>query len=67
MADNMVLLNPNVNVKVGNKPFGERKFLYADSPLLLTQEVADYEKWGPNQIDQRQDKLAELAPKIWSV
>jgi hypothetical protein len=64
---NMVLLNPNVNVKIGNKPFTERKPIYASSPLVLTQEVADYEEWGPIQIDQRQTRLADLAPKIWAL
>lgn len=64
---NTVLLNPNVNVKIGNKSFAEKKLIYAASPLILTQEVAEYDDSGPVQIDQRQDKLANLAAKIWAI
>jgi hypothetical protein len=64
---NMVLLNPNVNVKIGNKSFAEKNLIHAASPLILTQEVAEYDDSGPVQVDQRQDKLANLAAKIWAI
>jgi hypothetical protein len=49
---------------IGNKLFAEKKLIYAASPLVLTQEVADYDDWGPVQIDQRQARLADLAPRF---
>ncbi len=62
---NMVLLNPEVNAKIGNKSFLEKKKVFAGSPLLLTQAISKFAKWGPNEIDERQELLAELAVKVW--
>jgi len=63
---NMVLLSPTENVKLGTKPFKEKRKVYAQSPLLLTQSVGGYRDWGPTHIDEWQEQLAELAVKIWS-
>ncbi|MGH6848082.1 MAG: DUF262 domain-containing protein [Methylocella sp.] len=62
---NMVLLSPAENVKLGTRPFKEKRMVYAQSPLLLTQAVSSYRDWGPTQIDEWQEHLAELAVKIW--
>jgi len=63
----MVLLNPEQNVKLGNKGFEEKRAIYAASPLLMTQQIGGYLTWGPDEIDQWQERLAELAVKIWPV
>lgn len=62
---NMVLLNPDDNTKIGGKGFIEKRVIYAKSPLLLTQEVGSFPQWGPSEIDQWQETLANLAVKIW--
>ena len=62
---NMVLLNPDVNAKIGGDGFAEKKKVFAKSPLLLTQAVSKFAQWGPAQIDERQEALADLAVKIW--
>jgi hypothetical protein len=62
---NMVLLNPTTNVTLGTKPFSEKKLVYVQSPMLLTQAVGRFANWGPSEIDERQEALAELAIKIW--
>lgn len=62
---NMVLLSPTENVKLGTRPFNEKRKVYAQSPVLLTQAVGSYKDWGPTQIDEWQEHLAELAVKIW--
>jgi hypothetical protein len=62
---NMVLLSPDDNVKLGNKAFSEKKKVYVKSPPLLTQTVGGYAAWGPTEVDQWQEQLAELAVKIW--
>lgn len=64
---NMILLNPDENVKLGTKPFSEKRKVYARSPLLLTQAVGKYKEWGPLQIDEWQEHLAELASEIWPI
>ena len=62
---NMVLLNPEENVKLGNKSFGDKRKVYAKSPLLLTQKVGKFSKWGPEEIDDWQDQLSDLALQVW--
>jgi hypothetical protein len=64
---NMCLMGSQVNVKIGNKTFQEKKPFFKDSPFLTTQEIATYEKWGPEEIKDRQEKLANLAPKVWPI
>jgi hypothetical protein len=64
---NLVLMKAMDNVKIGNKGFGEKKDFYRRSPFLTTQWVAEYSQWGPDEINNRQSKLAELAPKVWPI
>jgi hypothetical protein len=62
---NMVLLNPDANVKIGGKSFADKKKVFAVSPLLLTQAVSKFPHWSPAEIDKRQEALADLAVKVW--
>ena len=64
---NLVLMKAMDNVKIGNKGFEEKKDFYRRSPFLTTQWVAEYSQWGPDEINNRQSKLAELAPKVWPI
>jgi hypothetical protein len=61
----MTLLDPTENCDVGNKGFKDKQLVYAQSSLVLTQEIANAPDWGPAQIDERQGKLADLALEIW--
>lgn len=62
---NMVLLNAKQNVEIGNGVFDQKKPILAASPFILTSQVAEFEKWTQLEIEQRQLRLAELAPKVW--
>ncbi len=62
---NMVLLNPQQNVKLGNASFEEKKIEFKESTLLTTQGVGEYGEWGPNQIDKRQQSFAGIVSEIW--
>jgi hypothetical protein len=62
---NMALLPPGENVAIGNRSFEERKPVYGRSGLVLTQQLAEYEQWGPAEIDRRQRLLAEYAIRTW--
>ena len=64
---NMALLNPEANVGGGNKSFNEKLPIYKASPLLLTQAIAQYGTWGPDEIDLRQAKMADIAPLVWAL
>ncbi len=64
---NMTLLDPTKNVELGNLSFEEKKKIYQDSPLLITQEIAKVTPWGPEEIDKRQEVFANDALKIWTI
>jgi hypothetical protein len=64
---NIVLLRATDNVKVGNKAFTEKKKAYKISPFKTTQWVAEYKQWDFKDINHRQKRLAELAPKVWPI
>jgi len=64
---NIVLMKAPDNVKMGNKSFTEKKKVYKASPFRTTQWVSEYKKWGVEEINHRQKRLAELAPKVWPI
>jgi hypothetical protein len=64
---NMVLLKVSQNRDLGNMSFDEKKSVYNRSGYDLTREVAQYERWTPDEIKERQARLAELAVKTWSL
>ena len=64
---NLALLFAPINGsdQYGNQTFTIKKPFIAAAPFELTKEIATYPDWGPDQIAQRQLKLAELAVKTW--
>jgi len=62
---NLTLLAKRLNESLRNAPFDKKKPVYEKSDLLLTEELAALEAWGPDDVEARQHKLAELAPQIW--
>jgi hypothetical protein len=64
---NMVLLRASQNRELANMSFDEKKSVYRRSGYELTKQVAEYEKWTPDEIKSRQARLAALAVKTWSL
>lgn len=64
---NLTLLSKRLNLTIKNSPFNEKKPFYKKSELLLTKDVGMADEWGPKQIDDRQSKLAKLAPSVWPI
>lgn len=64
---NMVLLGAKDNVSLGNGLFESKRKTLKDSPFTTTQDVGKRDKWGAEEIRNRQTKLAELAPKVWPI
>jgi len=62
---NLTLLDPVANTKIGNGLFDTKKPIYANSPFMLTRELATCFKWDVAEIDKRQVALAADAPKVW--
>lgn len=64
---NLCLMSSRDNVKIGNKPFRQKRPFFAKSPFLTTQRIASFIRWGADEIRSRQAELAEYAPKIWPI
>ena len=62
---NMALLAQRPNVNIGNDPFDDKKKAFEASDYHLTQEIATEHVWGPAEIENRQNRLSELAVKAW--
>ena len=62
---NMALLNSGKNSLIGNASFEAKKAVFATSAFSLTKEISACDVWGPEQVAKRQQKLAELAVKVW--
>jgi hypothetical protein len=64
---NMILLQASQNSLAGNSPFATKKLVYQNSIYILTTNAADNEKWGVEEIVDRQRELAKLAVAAWSL
>lgn len=63
---NMIILESEKNQKVGNKEFDEKKQVYKTSGLSYPKEIAlAYSTWDFDCINQRQQKMATEALKVW--
>jgi hypothetical protein len=62
---NMVILQAKKNTLIGNSRFDIKKPVLRESAYILTQQVAEYSKWGIDEIKDRQKKLAALAVQTW--
>lgn len=62
---NFALLAKTKNALIGNKPFSVKQPVLAASDFVLTKEIGDKEDWTKTEIDERQQRLADLAVRIW--
>ena len=65
MLGNMTLLRTNQNRELGNRIFSDKRAVYSNSGYFITKQVSEYEKWGIQEIQERQTKLAKIALKTW--
>jgi hypothetical protein len=62
---NMVLLKRSINAKAGNDGFVDKLPYYQASLYKLSSEVSGHSEWSPDQIKERQERLAKLAVQTW--
>lgn len=53
------------NAELWNHPFKIKRKRYADSNIVITRELAEFERWGEDEIRQRGERLAEEAARLW--
>ncbi len=64
---NLALMQKRPNRAAANKGFAAKKVYYKKSKLTHTLELASESKWGAQEIEARQGRLAQLAVKTWSL
>jgi uncharacterized protein with ParB-like and HNH nuclease domain len=65
---NLTLLNYIKNIKNSNKPFSEKKLIYADpNEVQMTQDLSRIPEWADEAIQNRQNTFVPLAVKIWNL
>ena len=65
---NLALLKKGLNKDSEARPFSEKKQFYQQSEFKLTKMLAELpDKWGPEQIEERQQALSKKAVKAWSL
>lgn len=64
---NLTLLSARLNQKIQNGNFEAKKLELGKSELVLTQRIAASEKWGIDEISQRQKDLASIAAEVWPI
>ena len=55
------------NSELSNKSFSEKKEKFSQSNFSLSKEVAHSTNWQETDIEERANKLAEMALQIWSL
>lgn len=61
---NLALLNKRVNKRIANRYITVKAPQY-DSTYAFTKELKAYTQWGLTEIDERQQRMAQLAVKTW--
>ena len=64
---NLTLLSARLNRKIQNGAFSEKLPDLSKSELLMTQEIAESDSWGIEEISQRQNTMADMAPTLWPI
>ena len=62
---NLTLFAGKLNIGASNGPFARKKAAYAESAILMTQELATMSQFKFKQIEKRSRQLADLAVKLW--
>ena len=53
------------NSQLSNKPFADKRDMLRDSGLAMNHAIASHKVWGPNEITERADALADKAIELW--
>ena len=63
---NYTLLEGSKNSACEALPFAEKKAIYQTSQYELSRQIAS-DRWTPNTLDRRQERLADHASSIWRI
>lgn len=64
---NLTLLLPNDHSSLDETSFDDKKNTYRNSDVKIAEEVADYDDWTDDQIEERTERLAQELIERWSI
>jgi hypothetical protein len=64
---NLALMRARENADLKSLSFADKKVVFAQSPYILTSQIAELDDWTPVAIAARQRTLAGLALKTWPI
>ena len=64
---NQALMRASDNADLKSAKFLEKKGIYAESPYVLTSQIAELDDWSVSAISKRQTTLADLALVTWPI
>lgn len=64
---NLAILASRINSTIGNDCFEEKSDSYKKSSFHFTKIISDEPFWNKHAIEKRQEKMAEVAVKRWSI
>jgi uncharacterized protein with ParB-like and HNH nuclease domain len=64
---NLAIMSSKLNSSIGNGSFKDKQTHYKLSSFNLTKELSYYSDWDQVAILKRQDEMADLALKTWSI
>jgi hypothetical protein len=60
-------LEDSLNRKCANKTYSEKKEIYKESNLTLSNEYVIYDEWNIQNLSAYQKKIAKIACGIWKI
>jgi len=64
---NLTFWAPNDNRAAGNLPFVDKRERYAESAVRLTRELANLCDWTEQSLNERRERLIEMALKVFAI
>lgn len=62
---NYALLEKGKNKDIGQKPFDQKKEVFATSQYGLTTDIVELDEWTMTTLNKRQKDLAAIATSVW--
>lgn len=64
---NLAIMSTRLNSEIGNSSFENKKQHYESSDFILTSSIAENSSWTEVEINERQERMADLAVDTWKV
>lgn len=64
---NLAIMGAKANSSLGNESFQTKRAEFKKSNFSLTKSICEERVWDKSAVERRQEKMARIAAKVWSV